>query len=93
MTHKGPAGLPPSRQRQFDALYPHWRAKRHPDAAPPTSAEWDYLQKALIKTYYVDGDRIDLLKQVAHEVMDEWVAAGDDPAKIRALRKADFRIR
>jgi hypothetical protein len=85
--------LPSRRWAQFEALYPRWRAARHPEAASPTSAEFDYLEQALIKTYYVDGDRTDFLKQVALEVMDEWVAAGDDPVARRALKKTDFKIR
>jgi hypothetical protein len=93
VTRRGPAGLPPQTQRVFDSFYPRWRAARHPQAEPPTSAEFDYLEQALIKTYYVDGGRTDILKQVALEVMDEWVAAGDDPVARRALKKTDFRIR
>ena len=56
------------------------------------SAEFVYLQAALTRTLYLDGDRMDLLKQVAIEVMDAWVAAGADPVAIRELKKADFRI-
>ncbi len=56
------------------------------------SAELAYLQAALTRTLYIDRDRMDFLRQVAIEVMDAWVAAGDDPVAIRELKKADFRI-
>jgi hypothetical protein len=69
-----------------------WEATRYPDAAPPTSAEFAYLKEALDQTFFIDGDRMDILKMVVYEVMDEWVAADGDPAT-RELRKADFRIR
>ncbi len=92
MTRRGPAGLPPDTQRVIDSFYPRWRAARHPQAAPATSQEWNYSQRALIKTYYVDGGRTDILKQVALEIMDEWVSAGHDPAAMRLLRKSDFSI-
>jgi hypothetical protein len=93
MTHRGPTGLPSRRWAQLEALYPRWRASRHPEAASATTAEIAYLEQALTKTFYIDGDRIDFLMQGALEVMDEWVAAADDPAARRRLKKTDFKIR
>jgi hypothetical protein len=73
-------------------MYPRRRARRYPDAVPPSDAEWSYLKKALDRTFYADGDRMDILLQICFEVMDSWVAAKDDPKKQAELRKDDFRI-
>ncbi len=50
------------------------------------------LGKALNRTFHIDGEPMDILMGVAFEIMDSWVAAGDDPKKQAELRKDDFRI-
>jgi len=85
--------MPPWRWHQIELLYPRWRNRLDSEATAPTQAEWDYLEKALTKTFFVDGDRMDFLKQVALNVAEDWIAAEGNPALRRQLRKADFRIR
>jgi hypothetical protein len=83
---------------QVQNLYPRWRAARYPAAQPVTSAEMDYLYRCLDRSYLIDGDpfrgtyRMDLVRETCLYVIDEWVAAEGDPAKLRELKATDFRI-